>query len=222
MIENHRSRWSDFRAKGRRAAFLIVFLIGLSVAPGVPRADPTVLLAVPNVRQHTAYACGAAALQSILAYYGVDVRQDTLIRQLGTNEADGTRYWEIVRVAKEYGLQPTVASGFTIAELIAEINKGVPILIAIQAWIEKGDPRDISAWLTRKDDGHYLVAVGYDDHRIYFEDPAMFRLGYINFEELNARWHDYDQNGQRLDHFAILFKGGEHQVIRTPSYVPID
>jgi predicted double-glycine peptidase len=222
MIENHPSRWSHFRAKGRHAVFLIVFLIGLSVVPGVPRADPAVLLAVPNVRQHTAYACGAAALQAILAYYGVDVRQDTLIHQLGTNEVDGTRYWEIVRVAKQYGLQPTVDSVFSIAELIAEINKGVPILIAIQAWIEKGDPRDISAWLTRKDDGHYLVAIGYDDHRIYFEDPSMFYVGYINFEELNARWHDYDQNGQRLDHFAILFKGGEHQAIKTPSYAPID
>jgi hypothetical protein len=91
------------------------------------------------------------------------VRQDSLIRQLGTNEADGTRYWEIVRVAKEYGLEPTIVSGFTIAGLIAEINKRVPVLIVVQAWIEKGDPRDIASWLARKDDGHYLVAIGYDE-----------------------------------------------------------
>ena len=149
------------------------------------------------------------------------MRQDSLIRQLGTNEADGTRYWEIVRVAKEYGLEPSIVSGFTIAGLIGEINKRVPVLIAVQAWIEKGDPRDIAAWLVRKDDGHYLVAIGYDEHRIYFEDPAMFRIGYITFEELEARWHDYDQNGQRLDHFAILLKGGEHSAA-TPLYVPID
>jgi predicted double-glycine peptidase len=41
---------------------------------------------MPEVRQHTDYACGAAALQSILAYYGIDVRQDTLMEKLGTNE----------------------------------------------------------------------------------------------------------------------------------------
>jgi len=222
MIINHRSLVSALKARGRHVTLQIVFLIGFSLFPGMPRADPTVLLPVPNVRQHTTYACGAAALQAILAYYGVDARQDTLIRQLGTNEIDGTRYWEIVRVAKEYGLQPTIVSDLTIAELIAEINKGVPILIAIQAWIEKGDPRDIIAWLARKDDGHYLVAIGYDDHRIYFEDPAMFHIGYIDFKELDARWHDYDQNGQRLDHFAILFKGGEHPAVTMPSYVPVD
>jgi ABC-type bacteriocin/lantibiotic exporter with double-glycine peptidase domain len=187
----------------------------------MPKADPSVLLPVPNVRQYAAYACGAAALQAILAYYGIDVRQDTLIRQLGTNEVDGTRYWEIVRVAKEYGLEPAIVSGFTIARLIAQIDKRVPVLIAAQAWIEKGDPRDIAAWLARKDDGHYLVAIGYDEHRIYFEDPAMFRIGYITFEELEARWHDYDQTGQRLDHFAILFKGDDHPAA-APPYVPID
>jgi len=212
---------STLKARNGYISLRILLLIGLFLAPGLVRADPTVLLPVPNVRQHTVYACGAAALQAILAYYGIDVRQDALIRQLGTNETDGTRYWEIIRVAEEYGLEPTVALGFTITELIAEINKGVPVVIAIQAWIEKGDPRDIAGWSTRKDDGHYLVAIGYDEHRIYFEDPAMFRIGYITFEELDARWHDHDQNGQGLDHFAILFKGGNHPAA-TPRYVPID
>jgi predicted double-glycine peptidase len=222
MVADHRVLLSALKARGRYFTLQIIFLVGLALVPGKPRADPHVLLPVPNVRQFTAYACGAAALQAILAYYGVDVRQDTLIQQLGTNESDGTRYWEIVRVAEEYGLRPTVVSGFTTTDLIAEINKGVPVLIAIQGWIEEGNPRDIAAWLARKDDGHYLVAIGYDDHRIYFEDPAMFHIGYIDFEELDARWHDYDQNGRRLDHFAILFTGGSHAAITTPSYVPVD
>jgi predicted double-glycine peptidase len=150
------------------------------------------------------------------------VRQDTLIEKLGTNEADGTRYWEIVRVAQEYGLGPAVVRNMTRARMIAEINHGIPVLIAVQAWIKSGDPRDVAAWSARTKDGHYLVAIGYDDDRIYFEDPAMFGVGYVAFDELEARWHDDDQNGERLDHFAIVFEGGEHAPLGKPVYRPID
>src|SRR5687768_8367150 len=40
------------------------------------------LLPLPDVRQHTSYACGAAALQAVLAYYGLNdsqVRGDALM-----------------------------------------------------------------------------------------------------------------------------------------------
>jgi predicted double-glycine peptidase len=205
-----------------RLLHCIVLVSSASLIPGAPKAEPIVLLPVPEVRQHTPSACGAAALQAILAYYGIDVRQDTLIQKLGTNEAEGTRYREIVRVAQEYGLRPTVVPNMTRAWMIAEISDGIPVLIAVQAWIESGDPRDIAAWSARTNDGHYLVAIGYDDDRIYFEDPAMFGVGYIAFDELEARWHDYDQNGERLDHFAIVFKGGEHAPVGKTVYRPID
>jgi predicted double-glycine peptidase len=185
-------------------------------------ADPKVLLPVPEVRQHTAYACGAAALQAILAYYDIDVRQDVLIQKLDTNEHDGTKYWEIVRVAREYGLTPTIVLQMTREQMISELDRGIPVLIAIQAWLEKGDPRNLADWKARKDDGHYVIAIGYDDKRIYFEDPAMFGIGYIEFDELEERWHDYDQNGNRLDHFAITFTDKRDTPSKRPLYSPIN
>ena len=71
---------------GRCWYSLCVVLTCVFAVSRLANADPTVLLAMPEVRQHTDYACGAAALQSILAYYGIDVRQDTLMEKLGTNE----------------------------------------------------------------------------------------------------------------------------------------
>jgi hypothetical protein len=50
-----------------------------------------------------------------------------------------------------------------------------------------------------------VVAVGYDAERFYFEDPAMFGVGYIGRAELEARWHDLDEFGTRLEHFGIAF-----------------
>jgi predicted double-glycine peptidase len=185
--------------------------------------NPTVLLSVPEVRQHTDYSCGAAALQAVLAYYGIDVREDTLMQKLGTNEIDGTKYWEIVRVAREYGLTATTVLHMSRDEMISKINRGIPVLIAIQAWIQEGDPRNLADWKARKDDGHYVIAIGYDDRNIYFEDPAMFGIGYIAFDELEARWHDFDQNGNRLDHFAITFEGDRDVVKKKPPlYYPIN
>ncbi len=54
-----------------------------------------------------------------------------------------------------------------------------------------------------------MVAVGHDAERFYFEDPAMFGIGYIPKAELEARWHDFDEFGTRLDHFGIAFRRPE-------------
>lgn len=97
----------------------------------------------------------------------------------------------------------------------------MPDILAIQAWAQDGDPRDLDHWIARTEDGHYLIAIGYDNKSMYFEDPAMFGIGYIGFNELNARWHDYDQSGARLDHFAITFQGGDASS-RTSPYSPIN
>jgi predicted double-glycine peptidase len=210
------------KSKIGKIAFAPLLLAVICAFPRPAGADPRVLLPVPGVRQHTAYACGAAALQAILAYYDIDVRQDVLIQKLGTNEHDGTKYWEIVRVAREYGLTPTTFLQMTREQMFSELDRGIPVLIAIQAWIEKGDPRNLADWKARKDDGHYVIAIGYDDKRIYFEDPAMFGIGYIEFDEIEARWHDYDQNGNRLDHFAITFEDKRDTAKKRPSFSPIN
>jgi predicted double-glycine peptidase len=188
---------------------LALLLAVLALAPVAASAEPTRLLAMPDVRQHTVYACGAAALQAIIAYYGGDARQDTLMRELGTDPKIGTRYWEIVRVAGQYGLTATTEVGMSQQRLAALIDDGVPVILAIQAWAS-GDPRDREAWRRRTEDGHYLIAIGYDDENFYFEDPAIFGIGFISRGELADRWHDYDEHGNRLERFGILIRGDGH------------
>jgi hypothetical protein len=178
------------------------------------------LLPLPDVRQHAVYACGAGALQAVLAYYGIDARQDTLMARLGTNAEIGTRWWEIVRVASEHGLAASPRWGLGEAELRASLDRGVPVILAIQAWA--GDPpTDAAGWAERTRDGHYVVAVGHDAERFYFEDPAIFGIGWIAAAELGVRWHDYDEHGNRLERFGILVERAEGPDALPAQLVPI-
>jgi predicted double-glycine peptidase len=196
------------RGPSPRSVAILAFVAWLLAAGAVGAADATVrprLLPLPDVRQHAVYACGAGALQAVLAYYGIDARQDALMAELGTDEEIGTRWWEIVRLAGEKGLEAEAREGMSADELRAELDRGVPVLLAIQAWADPS-PADPVGWAGRTEDGHYVVAVGHDAERFYFEDPAMFGVGYIPRAELEARWHDYDEFGTRLERFGIAFR----------------
>jgi hypothetical protein len=132
------------------------------------------------------------------------VRQDTLIVELGTNATIGTRWWEIVRDAEARGLEAESRTGMAERDLEADLDRGVPVVLAIQAWADD-PPADAAGWAARTEDGHYVIAVGYDVGRFYFEDPAMFGMGYIGRAELEACWHDFDEFGTELEHFGIAF-----------------
>jgi uncharacterized protein YvpB len=47
-------------------------------------------------------------------------------------------------------------------------------------------------------DGHFIVAIGYDDQNFYFEDPSLAgRRGFIPIAEFDQRWHE-DDSGHKL------------------------
>jgi predicted double-glycine peptidase len=49
-------------------------------------------------RQTFDFDCGAKALQTIMAYYGIDIREDELMKELGTGK-DGTRVDKMISTA---------------------------------------------------------------------------------------------------------------------------
>jgi predicted double-glycine peptidase len=69
-----------------------------------------------------------------------------------------------------------------------------------------------AVYATGYDEGHYVVAVGYDSQNFYFMDPATLgNYTYIPTAEFASRWHDSDQVGKKLEHFGIVYAG-------TPDY----
>ena len=126
------------------------------------------MLEFPEFRQVFNYDCGANAMQSILVYYGFSMREDTIMKLAGTTE-NGTPVAGLVKVAKSFDLEVETKENMSIEELKFCIDLGFPVLMPIQAWPDFREPKWEDIW----SEGHYVIAIGYDDKRIYFEDPGI-------------------------------------------------
>ncbi len=156
-------------------------------ASGIPR----LLEGVPDVRQSTAYSCGAAALQAVMLYYGIEEREDSLMRELKTNPDTGTSPGDILRVARASGLRAALREKLTFADLEAALGRGIPVIADIQAW--KDEEGLVRPWTERWEDGHYVVVLGLDEASVYVEDPSLLGCrGVIPKKEFLDRWHDYE------------------------------
>ncbi len=90
----------------------------------------------------------------------------------------------------------------TLGELDTHLASGRPVIVCMQAW---GTPGEYA----RDGSGHYVVAVGSDRQRIYFEDPATGKgqRAYLGKREFLCRWRDEDAGGREYVRFGIVFAG---------------
>ena len=177
----------------------------LPVATGSTDPDFN-LLEFPDTRQGKNFTCGASSVQSILYYYGENIREDELADTLKSDPEDGTQSDGMVQLFHARGLR-TISGEMTIEDLKRNIDMGIPTMIPIQAWPDDDElDKDLSAsW----EDGHWIVAIGYAPGTIIFDDPVLLdNHGYMAIEDLESRWHD--KNGDtKLDHFGIAVWGKE-------------
>jgi ABC-type bacteriocin/lantibiotic exporter with double-glycine peptidase domain len=157
------------------------------------------ILQFPRARQFCSYDCWASAFQAILAYYDIDVKWRTVIKRVKTTKK-WTNIEDIIAVAESYGLQ-YISKTMTITEIKSYINKEIPVLVVLQARTLKNNINRETDW----DDGHYVIAIGYDDDNLYFEDPGNFKRTFLWYDEFKKRWHDIGKNGNIYDHHGIAF-----------------
>lgn len=174
------------------------------------KLKPIVKLDFPELRQVTSYDCGATSLQQVLIYYGIEKREDELIELLDTKKTSiieyGTKLSKMIEVAKYFGLDAEKLENTNIKKIKSFIDEGVPPILLLQAWRDysKGD----LDWNKDFKDGHYVVAVGYNDTCIFFEDPSSVVRTYLTYEELDSRWHDVEDNNKTKNYnVAIIIKG---------------
>lgn len=164
-----------------------------------------VTLDFPRLRQSHNYDCGAIVTQAVLEYYGFDVREDKIMKMEKTNK-NGTNPKKILNTLKKYKLRPKIHQ-FTIGQVKKFISNGHPVILLVQAWTEKKKVDWEKDW----SDGHYVVAIGYDKNKMYFEDPSSVLKTYLNFGELEKRWHDTDgssrKKGKKYVHCGIVVSG---------------
>lgn len=143
-----------------------------------------VRFAFPELRQFSSYDCGASCLQGVLIYYGIDVSESDLVKIAKTNGRIGTTPSGLKRVVKKFRLK------FKEGEMDADklkkfIRKKIPIIVLIQAW-----KKNVHNWKKEWHSGHFVVSVGFDKDRMYFDDPYCPFRTYLSFEELEERWKD--------------------------------
>lgn len=164
------------------------------------------MLEFPELRQRYNYDCGAKAAQAVLAYYGIDVHENLIMKAARTKKS-GTPMSGVERALLKYGIRCRIAK-LTVQQIKKYIDKGYPVILLLQAWTKKKRVN----WEKNWNDGHYAVAIGYDDNKIYFEDPYSVARTYLTYDELDERWHDII-GGRKYLNYGIVAYGKSHGFI---------
>jgi len=147
---------------------------------------PHKLIEIPQTGQATFYTCGVAVLQSLLYHNGIEYTQDDILPSVESTPEHGTGIVLMNRFLNENGIDAEIRRNITLQELRGCIDHGHTVICLMQAWNEDSGHDYSDDW----NDGHYVVAVGYNDDRIYFMDPyTIANYAYIDNDDFLVRWH---------------------------------
>lgn len=196
-----------------RAALLAFLALVVTANAGAPTrrtlsppASTSILWEVPWHPQSTSYSCGPAALKSALAYYGVFLSEEDILKQVGTTAQNGTEMEPMAALAEKYGLKAAVRTELNLADLEKQLAAKQLTIVTLQAYRDTDPPeipyRDV--W----DSGHYVIVVGMDAENLYFVDPNLDgHRGFIPRPAFLERWHDGSLALGKMQRPAILLTG---------------
>ena len=164
------------------------------------------IIPVKNVRQNYNYDCGAAALKSVAHFFDVSLENEReFIKLCDTGKEKGTHPDDIVSGAKKLGLQAKMFDHMSLEDLKIFLDRRKPVICAIQAYGEEED-------YDEPKNGHYVIAVGYDEKKVYFEDPSLrMSRGQIPTDEFIRRWHDQAYSGEDQIRLGIVINGDKEK-----------
>jgi len=137
--------------------------------------------------------CGLTALRMALAYFGINIAENKLIKLTGKIKRYGVRTIQLSKAAKKLGFETECLS----------FNK---ILANGEAKIKKPDTNDILKYLKREvpvilavrssllydekltEEGHFVVTREYRNGTFYYNDPTDGKIHKIGEEALRFAW----------------------------------
>lgn len=160
------------------------------------------LIDFPMNRQMFSYTCGSSVVQSILSYYGINKREDEIVKILDSNKKEGTHIEAIKKYLTKNNITFEEKTNCDSNDLIGFLDDGHPTVMLVQAWTDKKNVK----WKNEWNSGHYVVAIGYDDNDFIFEDPSTHLRSSIKTTQLDDRWHDVDVNGTKYFGWCLVLK----------------
>lgn len=196
-------------------AILLLLSSACGETPATALSTMPLVSEVPDVRQGTEYSCGAAALQAVLSCWGRDIGEEDLVKLLNTDPKSGTYPEDIIRVAREMGLDAQMRENLTLEEVNASVNAGIPVIVDCQSW--RSPASGNLTWADDYGDGHWMVVLGMDGKNVYLEDPYILgSRGFIPRLEFEERWHNPrgwgDSDTVKQIHLGIFVRG-EHPAL---------
>jgi predicted double-glycine peptidase len=188
---------SGIKSMNRTKFLPLIFLLILTSSLGENSTEAiyanytlnSTLSNMPDTRQSTEYSCGAAALQAVLGYWGRDIGEKDLMELLNTDPESGTYPDDIIRVARQMGLEAEYGENLTLADIEDSLQEGKPVMIDCQAWKSVSEFND--SWAVVWNNGHWMVIIGLDNKNVYFEDPYILgSRGFMSRQEFLERWHN--------------------------------
>lgn len=160
-------------------------------------------ITLPFHRQDTDYSCGAACVQAVLDYYGLEAGEPALRKMLGTSPEAGTRPEEILALLDALGLRTEARDGLTLEEVAVGTDKGYPVLACCQ--MHGG--------------GHWVVLTGVNGSTVQYLDPSE-GPGEMDAASWERIWHDTDADGVLFARFGIAVAPPLQESRLTEEIVP--
>lgn len=159
---------------------------------------------VPDTLQQTDFTCGASSLQAVCKYYGVGPDEEPeFVKDMGMPRT-GSDPEHIIRAVEKYRLRYQEFYPMSQARLKACLDRMRPVILMLQAWGTTEGEYTRRTYRTIYEDGHWVVAIGYDRRGFYFEDPSIRAArGFLSYDELDVRWHDYGPRYELMDHYGV-------------------
>jgi hypothetical protein len=164
-----------------------------------------------DVEQPDEFSCGAASLMAICSYYNVGSDYIEAFKQsLRTDPDDGAYYDSIAQYARKLNLVADIYTPMSVKAVKKHLAAGRPVICSIQAYSDDDHPD------YRTDgNGHYVVAIGYDEKTVYFMDPSANYdstrgnpcYAYLSVKAMKRRWHEDEGVGgkhERLRRLGIV------------------
>lgn len=163
------------------------------------------MIDLPIGRQIFDFDCGAKALQIVFRYYGINICEDDMIKELGSDKNE-TSVKNMITMAEKNGSQVVAKCGTSLRTAKRYVDDGYPVIVLLQAWAERS--MTLKDWREDNDDGHYAIPIGYHNNILVFEDPSSIRRTWLRKSEFLARRHDVDpRTGKKYDRFSMVLKG---------------
>ncbi|MGH7909621.1 MAG: C39 family peptidase [Thermodesulfobacteriota bacterium] len=137
--------------------------------------DAKVIENVPFVKQKD-WFCGPAAMASVMRFYGQNISQEEIAKEIYTPKLKGALISDMEYFANEMGYKAETQNG-DLNTLSSLIKEGIPPIVLV----------DLGKWIVSAP--HYYVVYGYDVNRnVFFLHTGYKSSQEISFAELDKEW----------------------------------